>query len=92
MSDETFTGYLILADKFYAGKNPNADEWTESFNVKGFVRLQGALDWIADTAKEHHQEIEDGGWSVTLTATQQERRDYGLLETVYSIDQVEIDK
>lgn len=92
MNDETFTAYMIMADKFYAGKNPNADEWTESFIVTGFVRLQAALDWMADVARENQVETDDSGWSLTLTATQKERRDYGLLETAYSIEQVEIEK
>jgi hypothetical protein len=92
MNDETFHAYMILADKFYAGKNPNAGEWTESFIVTGFVRLQGALDWIADVAKENGVEQEDGGWIVTLMATQKERREYGLLETTYTIEQVEMNK
>jgi len=92
MNDETFGAYMILTDKFYAGKNPNADEWTESFVVTGFVRLQGALDWIADIAKEHSLEAVDGGWSLNVPATQKERREYGLLETVYTIEQVEMNK
>lgn len=92
MNDDTFNAYIILADKFYAGKNPNADEWNESFIVTGFVHLQGALDWVNEVAKEHQLEAADDDWSVSILASQKERREYGLLETTYSIEQVEIVK
>lgn len=92
MSDETVNAYIIMADKYYAGKNPNAEEWTESFIVTGFVRLQAALDWINEVAKEHDTEAGEDAWEVSITATQKERRDYGLLETSYSVEQVEIQK
>lgn len=92
MSDETFDAYIIMADKYYAGKNPNAEEWTETFIVTGFVRLQAALDWIADVAKENQTEADVSGWVLNLTATQQDRREYGLLETSYTIEKVEIEQ
>lgn len=84
--NETAYVHVIMVDKEY---DYCGDTWEESYPVAAFLNLQGALDWIADIAKEFSASPDESGYSVAVRRTNDDADE--LSNTTYYIETMELE-